>query len=148
MAILRFSRASTCWPGMATSFPSSAPPAPGKAPCCAASTCWKTPIRARYWSPARSSSSSPVATAPWWPPTTIRENIIEPPRRVLGQSMADAIAAAEVFLEKVGIADKRHAYPAQLSGGQQQRAAIARTLAMKPQVILFDEPTSALDPEM
>ena len=50
--------------------------------------------------------------------------------------------------DRVGIADKRHAYPNQLSGGQQQRAAIARTLAMQPKVILFDEPTSALDPEM
>jgi len=55
---------------------------------------------------------------------------------------------AEALLAKVGIADKRHVYPNQLSGGQQQRAAIARTLAMQPKVILFDEPTSALDPEM
>src|SRR5690606_3157202 len=83
-----------------------------------------------------------------WPHMTILDNIIEAPRRVLGQSKADAIAAAEVFLEKVGIADKRHAFPSQLSGGQQQRAAIPRTLAMKPRVILFDEPTSALDPGM
>ena len=55
---------------------------------------------------------------------------------------------AEALLAKVGIAEKRHAYPSELSGGQQQRAAIARTLAMQPKVILFDEPTSALDPEM
>ncbi|HEK0910067.1 TPA: ATP-binding cassette domain-containing protein [Pseudomonas putida] len=83
-----------------------------------------------------------------WPHMSILDNIIEAPRRVLGQSKAEAIEAAEALLNKVGIHDKRHSYPAQLSGGQQQRAAIARTLAMKPKVILFDEPTSALDPEM
>ncbi|MGC7840643.1 ABC transporter ATP-binding protein [Pseudomonas wayambapalatensis] len=83
-----------------------------------------------------------------WPHMSILDNIIEAPRRVLGQSKAEAIEAAEALLNKVGIHDKRHSYPAQLSGGQQQRAAIARTLAMRPKVILFDEPTSALDPEM
>ncbi|MEH6419188.1 ABC transporter ATP-binding protein [Pseudomonas sp. CGJS7] len=83
-----------------------------------------------------------------WPHMSILDNIIEAPRRVLGQSKAEAIEAAEALLNKVGIYDKRHSYSAQLSGGQQQRAAIARTLAMKPKVILFDEPTSALDPEM
>jgi ABC-type histidine transport system ATPase subunit len=83
-----------------------------------------------------------------WPHMSILDNIIEAPRRVLGQSKAEATEAAEALLNKVGIYDKRHSYPAQLSGGQQQRAAIARTLAMRPKVILFDEPTSALDPEM
>ncbi|MEB2872833.1 ABC transporter ATP-binding protein [Pseudomonas rhizosphaerae] len=83
-----------------------------------------------------------------WPHMSVLDNIIEAPRRVLGQSRAEAVEVAETLLEKVGIADKRHAYPNELSGGQQQRAAIARTLAMQPKVILFDEPTSALDPEM
>lgn len=83
-----------------------------------------------------------------WPHMTVLDNITEAPRRVLGKSKTEAREIAEALLAKVGIADKRHAYPNQLSGGQQQRAAIARTLAMQPKVILFDEPTSALDPEM
>jgi putative lysine/arginine/ornithine/histidine/octopine transport system ATP-binding protein len=83
-----------------------------------------------------------------WPHMTVLDNVMEAPRRVLGMSKAQAADIAESLLAKVGIADKRHCYPNQLSGGQQQRAAIARTLAMQPKVILFDEPTSALDPEM
>ncbi|GGJ83698.1 ABC transporter ATP-binding protein [Pseudomonas matsuisoli] len=83
-----------------------------------------------------------------WPHMSVLDNITEAPRRVLKLSKAEANERAEALLAKVGIADKKHAYPAQLSGGQQQRAAIARTLAMQPKVILFDEPTSALDPEM
>lgn len=83
-----------------------------------------------------------------WPHMTVLENVAEGPQRVLGLTRREAEDRAEAFLEKVGLADKRHAWPAHLSGGQQQRAAIARTLAMEPQVILFDEPTSALDPEL
>lgn len=83
-----------------------------------------------------------------WSHKTVLENVIEAPIHVLGMARAEAINRAEALLAKVGIADKRHVYPAHLSGGQQQRAAIARALAMEPAVMLFDEPTSALDPEL
>jgi polar amino acid transport system ATP-binding protein len=83
-----------------------------------------------------------------WPHMSVLENIIEAPLRVKDAPKAEAVAAAERLLEKVGLADKRDAYPTRLSGGQQQRVAIARALAMSPKVMLFDEPTSALDPEL
>jgi polar amino acid transport system ATP-binding protein len=83
-----------------------------------------------------------------WPHMSVLENVIEAPLRVKGVPKVEAIAAAARLLEKVGLADKRDAYPARLSGGQQQRVAIARALAMSPKVLLFDEPTSALDPEL
>ena len=83
-----------------------------------------------------------------WPHMTVLENVIEVPIRVLRQPRQEAIEFAEALLAKVGISDKRHAYPAFLSGGQQQRVAIARALATRPSVMLFDEPTSALDPEL
>lgn len=83
-----------------------------------------------------------------WPHKNIIENIIEGPIHVLKQSKDEAMSNAEALLTKVGLFDKRHAYPDHLSGGQRQRVAIARALAMDPQVMLFDEPTSALDPEL
>ena len=82
-----------------------------------------------------------------WPHKTVLENIIEGPTQIRGIKKEEAIRKAEELLKKVGMDAKRNAYPPQLSGGQQQRVAIARTLAMEPQIILFDEPTSALDPE-
>lgn len=83
-----------------------------------------------------------------FPHLTVLENITLAPRNVRNIPKAEAEATAMELLERVKIPDQAHKYPGQMSGGQQQRVAIARSLAMKPKVILFDEPTSALDPEM
>ncbi len=83
-----------------------------------------------------------------YPHMTVLENITLAPKKALGISLSEAKKTAMFYLEKVGIPDKADSYPSQLSGGQQQRVAIARGLALKPNIMLFDEPTSALDPEM
>lgn len=83
-----------------------------------------------------------------YPHKTVLENIMLAPIKVLGKSKEEAKKTALYYLEKVGIPDKADSFPSQLSGGQQQRVAIARGLAMNPEIMLFDEPTSALDPEM
>jgi polar amino acid transport system ATP-binding protein len=83
-----------------------------------------------------------------FPHMTVLQNVIYAPISVGGENKESARARGLELLERVGLADKVHAHPAQISGGQQQRVAIARALAMRPRLMLFDEPTSSLDPEL
>ena len=83
-----------------------------------------------------------------FPNMRVIDNITMAPQLVLGRDKSETIKLGEQLLERVGLSDKRNAYPRQLSGGQQQRVAIARALGMQPKLMLFDEPTSALDPEL
>ena len=83
-----------------------------------------------------------------FPHKTVLENLVLAPIRVQKRRSAEAVKAAEAILGRVGLLEKRDAYPRQLSGGQKQRAAIARAIMMNPEIMLFDEVTAALDPEM
>ncbi len=83
-----------------------------------------------------------------FPHLSVLDNLMLAPVRVRGLSRQDAEQLAMQYLDRVGIAEQAHKFPGQLSGGQQQRVAIARSLCMRPRIMLFDEPTSALDPEM
>lgn len=100
------------------------------------------------WSEVRQKIGMVFQSYDLFPHMTVMDNILLGPTKVQGRDKSEARQEAEQLLERVGLADKKNAYPRQLSGGQKQRVAIVRALIMKPEIMLFDEVTAALDPEM
>lgn len=100
------------------------------------------------WSEVRQKIGMVFQSYDLFPHMTVMDNILLGPTKVQKRNKKEAEAEAEKLLERVGLLERKDAYPRQLSGGQKQRVAIARALAMEPEVLLFDEPTSALDPQM
>jgi ABC-type polar amino acid transport system ATPase subunit len=105
-------------------------------------------LSVKQLSPIRSELGMVFQNFNLFPHMTVIQNVIEAPLLVRKMPKDQAVALGEKLLAKVGLAEKRDAYPNRLSGGQKQRVAIARALAMQPRALLFDEPTSALDPEL
>ncbi|MBC7723367.1 MAG: amino acid ABC transporter ATP-binding protein [Burkholderiaceae bacterium] len=106
------------------------------------------PVGSTHRYALRNRSAMVFQTYNLFPNKTVLQNVTEGPIRVKGTPKDVAVAEAEALLDRVGLLEKRDAYPFQLSGGQSQRVGIVRALALKPDLLLFDEPTSALDPEL
>lgn len=100
------------------------------------------------WSEVRQKIGMVFQSYDLFPHMTVLNNVILGPVKVQGRKRGEAVRIAETLLERIGLLDKKNAYPRQLSGGQKQRVAIVRALIMEPEIILFDEVTAALDPEM
>ncbi|MFC8302782.1 amino acid ABC transporter ATP-binding protein [Specibacter sp. NPDC057265] len=108
----------------------------------------KAKPRARQVAQLRDRSAMVFQQYNLFPHKTVLENVMEGPVQVQKRPRTEVLADAEALLDRVGLLEKKDAYPFELSGGQQQRVGIVRALALKPQLLLFDEPTSALDPEL